>query len=56
MKNANVPSNDLLNSFVFPYFNPIIAAIESDKLVTNMAIIAIFSLNNIMVTEKPIKR
>ena len=47
--------NDLLNKYVLPYFIPIIAAAESDKLMTNRAIIATFSLNKNIVAAAPIR-
>ena len=53
-KNARDPSNDLLNSFVLPYFIPIIAAAESEKLITRRAIIATFSLKINIVVAAPI--
>ena len=45
-KKENDPSRDLLNKIVFPYFIPINAAAESDKLKTNREMIAICSLKN----------
>ena len=55
IKNADDPSNDLLNKYVLPYFIPIIAAAESDKLITKRAIIATFSLNKNIVAAAPIR-
>ena len=55
IKKANDPSNDLLNKYVLPYFIPIIAAAESDKLITKRAIIATFSLNKNIVAAAPIR-
>ena len=43
IKKEKDPSRDLLNKFVFPYFIPINAAAESEKLNTIREIIAIFS-------------
>ena len=43
IRKASVPSSDLLNNNVEPYLMPMIAAAESDKLMTKMATIAIFS-------------
>ena len=54
MRNANVPSNDLLNNRVVPYFIPMRAAAESDKLMTRRAITATFSLNRYAVSPAPI--
>ena len=54
MKNDNVPSKDLLKNFVFPYFIPIRAAAESDKLITKRPIRADFSLNRYIVATAPI--
>ena len=53
MKNDNVPSKDLLKNFVFPYFIPIRAAAESDKLITRIAMTAIFSLKSKVVIPAP---
>ena len=55
IKKAADPSNDLLNKYVLPYFIPMIAAAESDKLITKRAIIATFSLNKNIVVAAPIK-
>jgi len=55
IKKANDPSNDLLKKDVLPYFIPIIAAAESDRLMTNRAIIATFSSNNNIVAVAPIR-
>ena len=44
MKKDTVPSSDLLNNFVLPNLIPIRAAAESDRLITNIEIKAIFSL------------
>ena len=44
MKKDTVPSRDLLNNFVLPYLMPTRAAAESDRLITNIEIKAIFSL------------
>jgi hypothetical protein len=55
IKKADDPSNDLLNKYVLPYFIPIIAAAESDKLITKREIIATFSLNKNIVAAEPIK-
>ncbi|SVE33868.1 uncharacterized protein METZ01_LOCUS486722, partial [marine metagenome] len=55
IKKADDPSNDLLNKYVLPYFIPIIAAAESDKLMTRRAIIATFSSNNNIVAAAPIR-
>ena len=52
--NAVEPSNDLLKTFVVPYFIPIMAAAESDRLITNKDMIATFSLNKYTVTPAPI--
>ena len=54
MKNAKVPSSDLLNNRVVPYFIPMRAAAESDKLMTRRAITATFSLNRYAVNPAPI--
>ena len=54
IKNAVEPSKDLLNNFVFPYFIPTMAAAESDMLIINRDIIAIFSLNKSIVMAAPI--
>ena len=43
IRNAKLPSNDLLNKCVLPYFIPIRADAESDKPSISIAIIAIFS-------------
>ena len=43
IKKEMEPSRDLLNKFVFPYFIPINAAAESEKLNIISEIIAIFS-------------
>ena len=53
-KKAVDPSNDLLNSCVFPNFIPTIAASESDILRTNKPIIAVFSLKINVVSAAPI--
>ena len=55
MKKADEPSNVLFNKYVLPYFIPIIAAAESDKLITKRAIIATFSLNRNIVDAAPIR-
>ena len=52
--NEKEPSNDLLKNFVDPYLIPIIAAAESDILITNKAIIAICSSKNNIVMAEPI--
>ena len=54
MRKAKVPSRDLLNNRVVPYFIPMSAAEESDKLITRRAITATFSLNRYAVNPAPI--
>ena len=54
MKKTKVPSRDLLNNRVVPYFIPISAAAESDKLMVRRAITATFSLNRYAVNPAPI--
>ena len=54
IKNARLPSRDLLNNRVLPYLRPIMAAAESDKLMVRSAIMAIFSLNKYTVVPAPI--
>ena len=54
MRKAKVPSNDLLNNRVVPYFIPMRAAAESDILMTRRAITATFSLNRYVVNPAPI--
>ena len=54
IRKAKVPSSDLLNNRVLPYFIPIRAAAESDKLMTRRAITATFSLNRYAVNPAPI--
>ena len=54
MRKAQVPSSDLLNNRVEPYFIPMRAAAESDKLMTRRAITATFSLNKYAVNPAPI--
>ena len=53
MKNAKLPSKDLVKSFVFPKPTPIIAAIASAKLITINAIPATFGLKRIYVSSAP---
>ena len=53
-KKAVVPSNDLLNSCVFPNLIPTMAASESDILKTSKPIIAAFSLKINVVRAAPI--
>ena len=53
IRKAKVPSSDLLNNRVVPYFIPIRAAAESDKLITRRAITATFSLNRYAVNPAP---
>ena len=53
-KKAVDPSNDLLNSCVFPNLIPTIAASESDILKTSKPIIAAFSLKINVASAAPI--
>ena len=55
MKNAKLPSNDLLNNFVFPNNIPNTAAHESDILIINNPKKAISLLKNKTVSKLPIK-
>ena len=54
IRKAKVPSSDLLNNRVLPNLIPIIAAAESDTLITKIAIIATFSLNRHTDMHEPI--
>ena len=52
-KKAVDPSNDLLNSFVFPKLIPTTAASESDILKTSKPMIAALSVNMSVVSAAP---
>ena len=54
IKNARLPSSDLLNNCVVPYFRPMRAAAASDILMTRRAITAAFSLYMYVVAHAPI--
>ena len=55
MKKDKLPSSDLLNNLVLPYLIPIMAAAESDRLITNIESNAILSLKIHIDSPAPIK-
>tara|TARA_Y100000994_G_scaffold238530_1_gene231170 strand:+ start:747 stop:1031 length:285 start_codon:yes stop_codon:yes gene_type:complete len=54
-KKAMLPSRDLLKKYTFPYFFPIIEAIESDILIINKDEIAILFGNKNIIKHEEIK-
>ena len=54
-KKAMLPSRDLLKKYTFPYFLPIIEAIESDILIINKDEIAILFGNKNIIKHEEIK-
>ena len=55
IKNARLPSSDLLKNRVLPYLIPTTAAAESEIPITRSAIRATFSLNRYIAEPAPIK-
>ena len=54
IRKAKLPSSVLLKIFVFPYFLPIMAAAESEKLIISKAGIHILLSKKVKTTKEPI--